>query len=339
MVRVRPLTERERGELKKGARREVGRVSERMHAVLLSARGYDVPKIASILEYDEATVRRWLERYEAEGLEGLQDRPRSGRPRNAGVAAQDSVRRAMERGPEACGHPGVALWTVVLLQTHLLIGLGLQLSHSSVRRLVHAMGYAWRRPRHVLPKDPETDSKMRHICSTLLTAPADAVVFCLDECDIHLMPVLRAMWMRRGQQADVPTPGHNRKRGIFGALELEGGAFHYTITLSKKAVDFIAFLEMLTSAYPDRPMYLVLDNASIHHAKLVQKWLEEQPRVHLLFLPAYSGHRYNPIEKVWWHLKQRVAANRLHGSIDELVSAVHQYFATRTPAETLKLAA
>jgi transposase len=339
MVRVRPLTEQERRELKSGARREVGRVSERMHAVLLSARGYEVGQIAAILEYDEATIRRWLERFEAEGLEGLQDRPRPGRPRSAGAAAQDSVRRAMEAGPEACGHPGVALWTVVLLQTHLLVALGLQLSRSNVRRLVHAMGYAWRRPRHVLPKDPETGSKMRHICSTLLAAPAHAVVLCLDECDIHLMPLLRAMWMRCGQQADVPTPGYNRKRGIFGALELEDGALHYTITLSKKAADFIAFLETLASAYPGRPMYLVLDNASIHHAKLVQEWLKEHPRVHLLFLPAYSGHRYNPIEKVWWHLKQQVAANRLHGSIDALVDAVHCYFASRTPEQTLKLAA
>jgi len=339
MVRVRPLSEQERNELKRGARREVGRVSERMHAVLLSARGYDIAQIASILEYDEATVRRWIERYEAEGLEGLQDRPRSGRPRSAGAAAQDTVRRAMETGPEVCGHPGVALWTVVLLQAHLLMVLGLQLSCSSVRRLAHTMGYVWRRPRHVLPKDPETDSKMRHICSTLLAAPANAVVLCLDECDIHLMPVLRAMWMRRGQQADVPTPGQNRKRGIFGALELETGALHYTITLSKKAVDFIAFLEKLANAYPGRPMYLVLDNASIHHAKLVQAWLKEHPRVHLLFLPAYSGHKYNPIEKVWWHLKQQVAANRLHGSIDALIDAVERYFTSRTPEQTLKLAA
>lgn len=339
MVRVRPLTEQERGELKSGARREVGRVSERMHAVLLSARGYEIGQIASILEYDEATIRRWIERYEAEGLEGLQDRPRPGRPRSAGAAAQESVRRAIETGPESCGHPDVALWTVVLLQAHLLMGLGLQLSRSSVRRLLDAMGYVWRRPRHVLPNDPEADSKMRHICSTLLAACAEAVVLCLDECDIHLMPVLRAMWMRRGQQADVPTPGKNRKRSIFGALELEGGAFHYSITLSKKTVDFIAFLEKLVSAYPGRPMYLVLDNASIHHAKLVQEWLKEHPQVHLLFLPAYSGHKYNPIEKVWWHLKQQVAANRLHGSIEALVGAVERYFTSRTPEQTLKLAA
>lgn len=339
MLRVHVLSEQEHEALKRGARREVGRVSERMHAVLLSSRGYEVGQIAAILEYDEATVRRWLERFEAEGLEGLQDRPRSGRPRSAGAAAQQTVRRVVEASPEACGHPGVALWTVAMLQAHLLMALGVQLSRSSVRRLVHALGYAWRRPRHVLPKDPETDSKMRHICSTLLAAPANAVVLCLDECDIHLMPVLRAMWMQRGQQADVPTPGQNRKRGIFGAMELETGALHYMITLTKKAVDFIAFLEKLKTAYPERPLYLVLDNASIHHAKRVQEWLTEHPGVHLLFLPAYSGHRYNPIEKVWWHLKQQVAANRLHGSIDSLVDAVHGYFASRTPAQTLKLAA
>ena len=234
---------------------------------------------------------------------------------------------------------GGRFWTVVLLQTHLLLGLGLKVSRSSVRRLLHQLSYVWRRPRHVLPKDPETASKMRQICATLLAAPANAVVLCLDECDIHLMPLLRAMWMKLGQQADVPTPGQNRKRSIFGAMELESGALHYAITMSKKAVDFIAFLEQLTSAYPGLPLYLVLDNASIHHAKVVQAWLEEHPEVHLLFLPAYSGHRFNPIEKVWWHLKQQVAANRLHGSIEALVNAVDQYFASRTPAEILKLAA
>lgn len=339
MVRVRPLTDQEREELKSGARREVGRVSERMHAVLLSSRGYDVGEIAAILDYDEATVRRWIERFEAEGLEGLQDRPRSGRPRGAGAVAQESVRRAIEAGPESSGHPDVALWTVVLLQAHLLVSVGLQLSRSSVRRLLGAMSYVWRRPRLVLPTDPEADSKMRHICSTLLAASANAVVLCLDECDIHLMPMLRAMWMRRGQQADVPTPGKNEKRSIFGALELEGGAFHYTITSSKKTLDFIAFLEKLLSAYPGRPMYLVLDNASIHHAKLVEAWLEEHTRLELLFLPTYSGHKYNPIEKVWWHLKQQVAANRLHGSIEVLVGAVDRYFASRTPEQNLKLAA
>jgi transposase len=80
MVRVRPLTDEERGELKRGARREVGRVSERMHAVLLSARGYEVGEIASILGYDEAAVRRWIQRFESKGPEGLKEAAGRGQP-------------------------------------------------------------------------------------------------------------------------------------------------------------------------------------------------------------------------------------------------------------------
>jgi hypothetical protein len=39
-----------------------------------------------------------------------------------------------------------------------------------------------------------------------------------------------------------------------------------------------------------------------------------------------SGHKYNPIEKVWWHLRRQAAASRLHGSIDALINAVDRYF-------------
>ena len=61
------------------------------------------------------------------------------------------------------------------------------------------------------------------LCEQLLRAPKEAVILCMDECDIHLLPVLRSMWMLRGQQAKVPTPGLNRKRSVFGALELDNG--------------------------------------------------------------------------------------------------------------------
>ncbi|MDO8673547.1 MAG: helix-turn-helix domain-containing protein, partial [Dehalococcoidia bacterium] len=62
MIYVRPLDEREHRELTRLVRREVGRVSERIRMILLSSRGYSVPKIAEIFEYDEATVRSWIER-------------------------------------------------------------------------------------------------------------------------------------------------------------------------------------------------------------------------------------------------------------------------------------
>ena len=75
MSSIGPLDESERRQLKQVARRAVGRVSERIRMVLLSSRGYSSAQIATIFECDEATVRHWLERYQAEKESGLQDRP------------------------------------------------------------------------------------------------------------------------------------------------------------------------------------------------------------------------------------------------------------------------
>jgi DDE superfamily endonuclease len=95
-------------------------------------------------------------------------------------------------------------------------------------------------------------------------------VWCLDESDVPLLPVVRAMGMRRGQQARVLTPGTNRKRAVFGALEWQTGRWLYQITERKRAsefITFIAFLEQRRRAYPGQPLLLVLDNASIHNAR------------------------------------------------------------------------
>lgn len=120
---------------------------------------------------------------------------------------------------------------------------------------------------------------------------------------------------------------------------MDYGHWLYAVCERKRAVEFIAFLEQLLASYPDRPILLVVDNASIHTAKTVAVWLTDHPRLELLWLPTYSGHRQNPVEKVWWRLKGQVAANRLHGDIDSLVAAVHAFFATFTPDTARQLAA
>lgn len=338
MLFVRPLSEAERRELRRLARREVGRVSERLHMVLLSDRRYSVPQIATIFECDEATVRHWLGRFEAEGLAGLRDRPRSGRPRTAGAAAREQIRRTVEQPPSAAGY-AFSCWSVVTLCAHLAERLGLALSGTTVRRALLGLGYRWRRPKHVLPEDPAAAPKMWALYERIVHAPPGAAILCGDECDVHLVPVLRAMWARRGRQAHVPTPGTNRRVAVFGALEPWTGRWTYGLYKRKGAVEFIHFLERLLAAYPGRPILLVLDNAGIHKARYVQTWLALHPRLELLFLPTYSGHRHNPVEKVWWRLKQQVAANRLHADFDALVAAIRAFFDDFTADEALRLAA
>ena len=55
-------------------------VRTRCQMILLSAREYGVSEIAAVTLFNEDSVLYWLDRYEREGLQGLEDRPRSGRP-------------------------------------------------------------------------------------------------------------------------------------------------------------------------------------------------------------------------------------------------------------------
>ena len=92
-----------------------------------------------------------------------------------------------------------------------------------------------------------------------------------------------------------------------------------------------AFLQRLVVAYPDGPLLLVLDQAPAHTAKVVQAWLEAHPRVTVLWLPKYAAHETNPAERIWGLMKSAVAADRLAGSIEELVAAARRFFTDLTP--------
>jgi hypothetical protein len=89
-------------------------------------------------------------------------------------------------------------------------------------------------------------------------------------------------------------------------------------------------LDEVAAAYPTGEVVLVLDNAITHDAKVVRAWSAhpEHARFRVLWLPKYSAHEHDPIERIWGLRKDAVAAHRLAGSIDALVAEAHRFFAT-----------
>lgn len=324
MVRV-PLSEDQRAELAQVSRQAVGRVALRAHMVLLSGRGYSVPEIARVHDCGMDVVRTWLHRYEQQGVAGLEDEPRSGRPPKDSLA-KDIVDTQASQSPRNSGHVQ-SCWTVALLTAFLATRFGLVLSRASVRRYLHLSGWRWRRPRldSARKHDPEVVGKLADIERARgLAGKGLAHLLYFDECDLHLMPVIRSMWMK-GPRVRVATPGKNRRHAFFGALDAVTGEWHWADHDRKLAVHFVAFLKQVVAAYPTGVLYLALDSAPAHTAKVVEKWLVANPRVKVLWLPKYSAHKHNPVERVWRSMKDNVAANRLAGSIEELVACAGRF--------------
>ena len=330
------LSDDQRSELRQTARTAVGRVSERSHFVLLSDQGHSPPAIAKLLGYTAATVRTWLIAYQEHGLAGLDDAPRRGRPpleKHLVAIAQAQT----SQPPPNFGYLQ-ACWTIVFLAQHLWQRFRVKVSTTTLRRAVHAAGFVWTRPKLALPHKPDPYAAQKAARLQAALADPQGTLLAQDECDCHLLPVLRAMWQRRGAQVRIPTPGQNAKRGVFGALDLRSGQWFYQLTEHKRSVEFIAFLTTLLTAYPLGAIYVIVDNASIHTSKAVKAWLEAQPRLQLIYLPTYSGHPLNPVEKVGWDLKDCIAANHGFKTVAELDKAIRKYFTNMTAQAILALA-
>ena len=339
MLRARKPSEEEQEELQRMRRQAVGRVSQRAHMVLLSIQGQSVPAIALLFQTSLVTVRFWIKRYNAQGPDGLYDEPRSGRPHKVNASVQETLLDCLKEDPLQEGSVAT-FWTVAMLVLVLIEKLGLCLSPSTVRGLLHKLGLSWGRPRLDMPTktDPEKAQKQWQIAKAVVEASENNVILYSDESRIELLPMIRAMWHWVGQQIRIPTPGSNVTQAIFGALNIRTGQWTYLLRDHMRKEDFIAFLEHLLSVYAEVPIILIVDNYSSHTAYLVRDWLAFHPQLQLYYLPKYCSD-LNPVENIWLRLKNKVAANRLYGSFQLVLEAVDRFFQEMTPEQALVWAA
>ena len=179
-----------------------------------------------------------------------------------------------------------------------------------------------------------------------------------DEMEIHRFPALTRMWAPVGQQPQVPTPGKNEKRVVYGGIDYKTGKLTSTIADTKCGAAFLTFLTVVLRTYAGRKLRLVCDNGRFHTTKAVQQCLmAHREHLEVYWLPPYCPS-LNLIERLWGHLKRTVLANVLYSNLDALVRAfrtgvrrlsghrermgfmfMHDDDTDATPSQSLKLAA
>ena len=141
--------------------------------------------------------------------------------------------------------------------------------------------------------------------------------------EIHRHPTLTRMWAPVGQQPEVPAPGKNEKKVVYGGVNYKTGKLTYTIADTKCGTSFLAFLIVLVARYAGRKIRVVCDNGRFHTTQAVQAWLDEhRDQIEIFWLPPYSPS-LNLIERLWGHVKRTILANVLFETLDDLVAAFH----------------
>jgi transposase len=158
----------------------------------------------------------------------------------------------------------------------------------------------------------------------------DIVLAYLDEAGFAQVHPNRSAWTPRGEQHRIEAP-RGERLNVMAALLSSGQVVHAHYWVTSTAETFLGFVDHLRGQV-NKPLVIVLDNASIHRAKAIQPALAllKQQGVRFEFLPAYSPE-LNRIETMWRLMKHRwmEVKRRTKEELERAVEQVFEHFGSQ----------
>jgi transposase len=292
----------------------------RARIVLRAAEGATNTEIGRELGLSLPTVGLWRTKFAREGVAGLADRPRSGRPPTIDEAlVQRVVAKTLEPPPRGETH-----WSVRRLAKEL------GLAPTTVHRIWREHKLKPHRTRSFkYSRDPELVAKVVDIVGLYLNPPEGALVVCVDE-------KTQVQALDRTQPILPLRPGlpkgrtHDYKRNgttnLYAALEIVSGQVVHACQPRHRHQEFLAFLRRIVREFPHGELHLVLDNSSTHTTPEVKRWLARQQRVHFHFTP--TGASWMNLIESWFSILTRQQVRRgSYTSKSELIDAIGRFVA------------
>jgi putative transposase len=291
----------------------------RARIVLEAADGAPNVEISKALGVSRYTVGKWRERFVGQGIEGLYDEYRSGRPRSIDdERVAELVSKTLHSKPE-----GATQWSTRDMAEQTGI------SKSTVQRVWSAFGLKpHRQETFKLSTDPFFIEKLRDIVGLYLNPPQNALVLCVDEksqCQAleRSQPLLpMGLGYVEGVTHDYERHGTTT---LFAALDIANGQVLTQCRPHHRHQEFLGFLRLIEGNVPDElEVHLVVDNYGSHKHATIKGWLARHGRFHLHFIPNYSSW-LNQVERWFSLITQRAIRRGSFGSVKELVAKIDQF--------------
>ena len=291
----------------------------RARIILLDAEGVSSNAIAERVGISHQSVCHWRKRYLRQGLAGLHDELRPGRPRT--VSDEEVallVRKTLGTKPQDGTH-----WTVRTVAKET------ELSCTSVHRIWRAFGIQPHRQRHFkLSTDPFFVEKVRDIVGLYLNPPDKAMILCVDEKS-QIQALDRTQPMLPMGLGYVEGVTHDYVRHgtttLFAALDIATGQVLTSCKNRHRHQEYLQFLKQVDANVPsDLAIHLVVDNYATHKHPRVKRWLAAHPRYQVHYTPTYASW-LNQVE-IWFNIiTQRAIRRGTFRSVKALVSKIDHF--------------
>jgi len=291
----------------------------RARIVLFDADGISSNAIADRVGVSRQSVCNWRKRYLQQGLAGLHDELRPGRPRS--VLDEEVallVRKTLETKPQDGTH-----WTIRTAAKDT------ELSCTTVHRIWRAFGLQPHRQRHFkLSTDPFFVEKVRDIVGLYLDPPDKAMVLCVDEKS-QIQALDRTQPMLPLGLGYVEGVTHNYVRHgtttLFAALDIATGKVLTSCKNRHRHQEYLQFLKQVDTNVPsDLGIHLVVDNYATHKHPKIKRWLAAHPRYQVHYTPTYASW-LNQVE-IWFNIiTQRAIRRGTFRNVKALIAKIEEF--------------
>lgn len=311
------------------------RMVERAQIVLCAAEGRSAAEIGRLVGCSTNTAQKWRARYEQDGIAGLRDLPRSGKPLIYSQADRARlIAKACTRPPETPEGAQQERWTYEQLGQ--AVGMSRAQAHTILARAdikPHLTDY-W-----VMSdfSDPEFEERLKGVCGLYVNPPENVLVVSIDE--------------KTGIQAKAPTkpdmlpaPGRPTRREheyirngtqcLFACLKVHEGDVLAMTSKTRNRFDLIRFLDQLDSEIPvieGQQIIAVSDNLSTRGTEEVQQWLAAHPRWSFQFTPTHASW-LNQVEIFFSILYRRLLKHGIFFSEEDLAEQMLAFIETYNQA-------
>jgi len=292
---------------------------QRCRIVLAAAAGQTNQEIAGDLRMPEVTISKWRRGFVRQGLEGLQDAPRSGRPLKHG---SEIIQRVQKR---ACQQPEhYSRWSVRTLAEDL------RLPRSTVHQILATSHLQPHRIRtFTFSPDPDFEAKLLDIVGLYLNPPENAMVLCVDEkTGIQALDRTQPLLPLSAKKPRSWTNEYVRHgtQTLLAALEIASGKVVAHVKQRRTAANFLRFLKDVIAAFPACELHMILDNLNIHKNEAARRWLKRHPRAHFHYTPTHASW-VNMVECFFSILGKQALSQSVHTSKHELKEFLLNYIA------------
>lgn len=294
--------------------------ADRIKAVLSLNEGFEYAHIAKILLLDEATLNRYVKRFKEKGIEGLLECRYLGGKTRLTLLQEQKLKLYLKDNTKRTAKEVVNY----IYETYHII-----YSTVGVTKLLHRLGFTYKKPKIVPGKADcvKQEEFLELYNQTKENLKVNDQIYFLDSTHPEHNTKPSYGWILKGKANDkiIRSNSGRERLNLSGALNLDSKK---AVILSEETINkfvTIKLLKRLERTQPKGRIYLILDNATYYHAKVVTDYVKKKKRIKLLFLPSYSPN-LNVIERLWRFFHTKVTWNHYFETIEEFKKETLNFF-------------